>query len=323
MGETKRVLTLDGARDDLILPFQSDSAGASGRVVRLGPAIHEVLDKHNYPESVSKLLGEAVALTALLGAALKFDGTFILQSQSDGPVEMLVADYTAPGHLRGHASFDSERVATLEEQDMATPQALLGSGHLAMTIDQGSDMDRYQGVVPLDDCDLNEAADTYFRQSVQLDTFLRVAVARHYSAPKNGGSGIWQWRAGGLMVQNLTREGGQSGLQPDLDTLPGEEDNKEDWDRVRILAATVEDQELVDPMLSPERLLYRLFHEENVRVYAPQDVSFHCRCTREKVEGLLKRFQAEDLKEMVEEGRINVTCEFCNRIYSFDPKDYL
>lgn len=323
MGETKKVLTLDDARDDLILPFQSDSAGASGRVVRLGPVIHEVLDNHNYPESVSKLLGEAVALTALLGAALKFDGTFILQSQSDGPVEMLVADYTTPGHLRGHASFDGARVAALEEQDKATPQALLGNGHLAMTIDQGSDMDRYQGVVPLDDSDLNEAADTYFKQSVQLDTFLRVAVARHYTAPQNGGSGIWQWRAGGLMVQNLTREGGRSGLQADLDTFPGEEGGKEDWSRIRILAETVEDQELVDPMLRPERLLYRLFHEENVRVYTPQDVSFHCRCTREKVEGLLKRFQAEDMKEMVKEGRISVTCEFCNRSYSFNPKDYL
>ncbi|GAB4226209.1 MAG: Hsp33 family molecular chaperone [Methyloligellaceae bacterium] len=307
--------------DDLILPFQSDSAGASGRVVRLGPAVHQVLENHGYPDPVSQLLGQAVALTALLGAALKFEGTFIFQTQTDGPVDMLVADYTAPGHLRGHAHFDPDRVAALEEKGDLTQQALLGRGHLAMTIDPGADMERYQGVVPLDSMDLNAAADEYFRRSVQLDTFLRVAVARHYEAAPGGG--MWQWRAGGLMVQNLTREGGHSGIHGDPDQVAGEEAGKEDWNRMRILAETVEDQELVDPMLSPERLLYRLFHEERVKVYTPHDVSFHCRCSQARVEALIRRFPASEIAEMIEEGAIRVTCEFCNRSYSIDPADYL
>ena len=309
--------------DDLILPFQTERAAASGRVVRLGPLVDEILTHHNYPEPVSKLLGEAVALTALLGAALKFDGTFILQTKTEGPVSMLVADYTSPGQLRGHATFDRDQVAALAEKDAAAPGVLLGKGHMAMTIDQGADMERYQGIVPLDHCDLNAAADTYFRQSVQLDTFLRVAVARHFTAAQNGKGDSWQWRAGGLMVQNLTREGGQSGVHVDLNALPGDEGSKEDWNRVRILAATVEDQELVDPMLAPERLLYRLFHEEEVRAFSVHPLSFECRCSRQKVQDMLARFGPEDLEDMVEEGEIRVTCEFCNRLYAFPAGEYV
>lgn len=309
-------------RDDLILPFQTDNAAASGRVVRLGSVVDDILAHHNYPEPVSKLLGEAVALTALLGAALKFDGTFILQTSTDGPVSMLVVDYTSPGRLRGHASFDREQVEALETEGAATPDRLLGTGHMAMTIDPGAEMERYQGIVPLENCDLNAAAHTYFHRSVQLDTYLRVAVARHFTASQNGGE-AWQWRAGGLMVQHLTREGGRSGIVIDPDSLPADAGGKEDWNRVRILAATVEDQELVDPMLEPERLLYRLFHEEAVRAFTAHPLTFECRCSRERVEEILSRFAPEDLAEMVEEGEIRVTCEFCNRQYRFDAGEYL
>lgn len=318
MNRPETISTSEHTDDDLILPFQTDNAAASGRVVRLGSVVNEILANHGYPEPVSILLGEAVALTAMLGAALKFDGTFILQTKTDGPVSMLVVDYTSPGQLRGHASFDPDEVDALIREDAATPQRLLGKGHLAMTIDQGSDMERYQGIVPLEDCDLNAAADSYFRRSVQLDTFLRVAVARHFTAARNGGSDSWGWRAGGLMVQNLTREGGQSGVHADLEALPGD-DNKEDWNRVRALAETVQDAELVDPMLAPQRLLYRLFHEEDVRAFQSQSLTFECRCSREKVENMLSRFPAEDLEDMAEDGEIRVTCEFCNRRYAFPP----
>jgi molecular chaperone Hsp33 len=322
MTRPERVRADTPAADDLILPFQTDNAPASGRLVRLGSVIDEILSNHGYPDSVSTLLGEAVALTAMLGAALKVDGTFILQTRTDGPVSMLVADYTSPGQLRGHAMFDRRAVDALAAAEGATPGALLGKGHMAMTIDQGADMERYQGIVPLDHCDLNEAADTYFRRSVQLDTFLRVAVARHFTASRNGSGDGWQWRAGGLMVQNLTREGGQSGVRADLGVLPGD-DAKEDWNRVRTLAATVEDQELVDPMLPPERLLYRLFHEEAVRAFSARPLTFECRCSREKVEEMLSRFGPEDLVDMVEEGEIRVTCEFCNRLYRFAAAEYV
>jgi len=188
--------------DDLILPFQAEQAEVLGRLVKLGPVVDTILSRHAYPDAVSRLLGEAVALTALLGAALKFEGKFILQASTDGPVDLLVADYQAPGGLRGYARFSSEQVAALPQD-----APLLGRGHLAMTIDRGTDTERYQGVVPLEGESLAEAADIYFRQSEQLPTFIKLAVAQHYQAGQ--GERPWTWRAGGLLVQKLTREGGR------------------------------------------------------------------------------------------------------------------
>ena len=295
--------------DDLILPFQADQAEVFGRLVKLGPTVDTILSRHDYPESVSRLLGEAVALTALLGASLKSDGKFILQASTDGPVDLLVADYQVPGGLRGYARFSPERVAELPPDGR-----LLGEGHLAMTIDRGIETERYQGVVPLEGETLTEAADTYFRQSEQLPTFIRLAVARHYRADKAGGR-PWTWRAGGLLVQKLTREGGRAGAREAAF-------EEEDWTRARALAETVEDHELLDPMLPPDRLVYRLFHEEQVRAYRAIPLDTYCSCSRGRVEDLLKRFSAEDLADMVVDGEVWVTCEFCNSRYSFDPASF-
>jgi molecular chaperone Hsp33 len=291
--------------DDLVLPFQAEQADVLGRLVKLGPTVDSILSRHAYPEPVSRLLGEAVALTALLGAALKFEGKFILQASTDGPVDLLVADYQVPGALRGYARFSAVRLAAFEAGDEFS---LLGDGHLAMTIDRGQDTERYQGVVPLEGESLTEAAHTYFRQSEQLPTFIRLAVARHYRAG-TGGEGAWTWRAGGLLVQKLTREGGK--------TSP--KDFEEDWTRAKTLAETVEDHELLDPLLPPERLLYRLFHEEQVRVYRAVPLETYCSCSRERVEELLSRFTPEELADMVVDGEMWVTCEFCNARYQFDP----
>ncbi|MEZ5828749.1 MAG: Hsp33 family molecular chaperone [Hyphomicrobiales bacterium] len=294
-------------QDDLILPFQAEQADVLGRLVKLGPTVDTILSRHAYPEPVSRLLGEAVALTAMLGASLKSDGKLILQATTDGPVDLLVADYQVPGELRGYARFDAERVAELDAEDDA---ALLGQGHLAMTIDRGQDTERYQGVVPLEGESLTEAADAYFRQSEQLPTFIRLAVARHYRS--NGSEGAWTWRAGGLLVQKLTREGGVSSTK----------EFEEDWHRAKMLAETVEDHELLDPTLSPDRLLYRLFHEEQVRVYRAIPLETYCSCSRERVEELLHRFSPEDLADMVVDGEVWVTCEFCNARYNFDPSEF-
>jgi molecular chaperone Hsp33 len=219
-------------------------------------------------------------------------------------VDLLVTDYQVPGALRGDARFSAERVPAL-----APGETLLGEGHLAMTIDRGAEMERYQGVVPLEGESLTEAAHIYFRQSEQLPTFIKLAVARHYR-PGEGGKN-WTWRAGGLLVQKLTPEGGRGGRQRAL--------AEEDWTRAKALAETVEDHELLDPTLSPDRLLYRLFHEEQVRAYRAVPLESYCSCSREHVEELLKRFSAEDLAEMVVDGEVWVTCEFCNRRYNFDP----
>jgi molecular chaperone Hsp33 len=297
--------------DDLILPFQAEHADVVGRLVKLGPVVDTILSRHDYPEPVSQLLGEAVALTALLGASLKFEGKFILQASTDGPVDLLVADYQVPGQLRGYARFAADRVAALGSGDGVSQ--LLGQGHFAMTIDRGSDTERYQGVVPLEGESLAEAADTYFRQSEQLPTFIRLAVAKHYRAGQS--ERPWTWRAGGLLVQKLTREGGRGSSGGGLD--------EEDWMRARALAETVEDHELLDPLLPPDRLLYRLFHEEQVRAYRAINLETYCSCSRERVEELLRRFTSEDLKDMVVDGEVWVTCEFCNSRYRFDPASFI
>jgi molecular chaperone Hsp33 len=182
-----------------------------------------------------------------------------------------------------------------------------------MTIDRGSDTERYQGVVPLEGESLTEAADTYFRQSEQLSTFIRLAVARHYRAGKAGGR-PWTWRAGGLLVQKLTREGGR--------TSRSDAAFEEDWTRAKALAETVEDHELLDPTLPADRLVYRLFHEEQVRAYRAIPLENYCSCSRARVEELLKRFSPEDLADMVVDGEVWVTCEFCNSRYRFDPGSF-
>lgn len=302
--------------DNLILPFQAELAGVSGRLVRLGSAVDDILRGHSYPEPVCKLLGEAVALTALLGASLKFDGKFIFQTKTDGPVSMLVIDYLSTGQLRGYARFDADKVAELEAAGEVEPDVLLGKGHLAMTIDRGPNMDSYQGVVALEGANLSEAADAYFRQSEQLPTFIRVAVARHYTLggfPRAESDTNWHWRAGGLMVQHLTREGGRGAADRTSD--------EDDWNRARILASTVQPEELVDPMLSPEKLLFRLFHEERVRAFKPKRLSFECGCSEERVKAMLSRFGASELEDMAEDGQIRVTCEFCNARYDFSPEE--
>lgn len=306
--------------DDLVLPFRTERSGIIGRLVRLGPAIDEILSHHAAPVPVSQALGEAVALTALLGTALKIDGKLTLQTKTDGLLDFLVVSYETPGRLRGYARYDKRRLSAGEDIDQRT---LMGEGHLAITIDQGEDMERYQGIVALDGDGIGEAALSYFRQSEQLPSFLRLAVARHYTAGENGAPGRWQWRAGGLLVQHLARDGG---IEAAVETSEEDEDilgdTDDDWERTRILASTVEDHELLDPTLAPERLLYRLFHEEGVRAFPSARVEAFCRCSRERVHAFLTSFGAAELADMREpDGSISVTCEFCTKNYRFAPDE--
>ncbi len=305
--------------DDFVLPFQTVRSRVTGRLVRLGETVDRILRRHDYPDGVSETLGEALALAALIGVGLKFDGRLTVQTKTNGPLDMLVADFATPGSLRGYASFDKVACAAV---GAGGERALLGTGHLAMTIDPVSDMDRYQGLVQLDNTSLTEAADTYFRQSEQLPTFIRLSVARERGGRDDDGG--WRWRAGGIMLQHLAHEGGRDAAElaaaEERAVMLGQEDDH--WRRVTVLAATVEDHELVDPTLSPERLLYRLFHEEGVRVQEPRGLGEFCTCSRERVFSFLKRFGAEELADMHEpDGRISVTCEFCSTRYVFEPGD--
>ena len=304
--------------DDLVLPFRTVKSDVIGRIIRLGEVVDCILTRHAYPEPVSYALGEALALTAMLGTALKAQSKLILQTKSDGALDLLVADFVAPGQVRGYASYDKADARLAQTKGRGDQGALLGKGHVAMTIDPGGDSNPYQGVVELEHQPLVQAADTYFRRSEQIPTFIRLAVARHYGPPANGGEPGWRWRAGGLLLQQLPRQGGKrerAGEAHDA-SLEGEDD--ENWTRARHLAATVEDHELLDPLLAPERLLYRLFHEEGVRVTPATVLAAQCRCSRERIHGYLHRFGAEELKEMREsDGGVTVTCEFCSRTYRF------
>jgi molecular chaperone Hsp33 len=313
------------AVDDIVLPFEVSSLDLRGRVVRLGPVIDEILEKHAYPQPVAKLLGEAVVLTVMLGTALKFEGRFILQTQTDGPVRMLVVDFTAPGKVRACARFDKGRVAEAIAAGKTDAAGLLGRGHLAMTIDQGPDMSRYQGLVALDGGTLEDAAHEYFLRSEQIPTRVRLAVAEELRAGKGGAS--HRWRAGGIMLQFLPKSPERARV---ADLHPGDApagvtphvvEEDEAWTEGRALVSTVEDVELIDPSLSSERLVYRLFHEPGVRVFQAGDVRAECSCSRETVESMLKSFSQADRDHMVEDGKISVTCEFCSANYLFAPGD--
>ncbi len=313
------------AGDDAALPFEVAALDVRGRAIQMGPVLNTILAGHAYPDSVSKLLGEALVLAVLLGSSLKFDGKFILQTDTDGPVDMLVVDYRTDGGMRGYARFDAEKVAAAEAEGRTEPGALLGKGVLAMTIDQGPQMSRYQGIVPLDGGTLEDAGHTYFRQSEQIPTRIRLAVAEFQS--RETGELVRTWRAGGLIVQFLPKA--PERMQADLpggdapegmEVEAGEEDDA--WVEAQSLVGTIEDHELTDPAVPAERLLFRLFHERGVRVFSPIQVVDRCSCSREKVEGLLESFSAEEIAESIEDGGIAVTCEFCGRKYAFDPVQF-
>ncbi len=309
--------------DDTIQPFEVAALDLRGRVVRLGPAIDDILTRRDDPPPVAKLLGEAIVLTALLGSALKIHGKFILQTQTDGPVRMLVVDFATPGRLRACAQYDRDRVAAAMDAGDASAGALMGKGHLAMTIDQGPEMSRYQGLVAVEGGGLEAAAHEYFRRSEQIPTRVRLAVAEEFH-PGNGGV-RHRWRAGGILLQFLPKAPERM-RQADLDpgdapegTVPHVVAEDDAWVEGRSLISTVEDVELIDPSVSSERLLYRLFHERGVRVFRNVPVHAQCSCSRDGVRSMLRSFPREDRDDMVENGVISVTCEFCNANYVFSP----
>ncbi|MAN76207.1 MAG: Hsp33 family molecular chaperone [Rhizobiales bacterium] len=311
--------------DDVAVPFTLENLDSRGRVVRLGDQLDTIIARHGYPEPVARLLGEAVTLAALIGTSLKFEGRFILQSRTDGPVSLLVVDFDTPDGLRAYARYDQEALTALVEAGTAKPQDLLGKGVLALTVDQGVHMDRYQGIVALEGESLEEVAHTYFMQSEQIPTRVRLAVAEHSERGQSRPS----WRAGGVLLQHLPEHGGAT--MPDL---PGDGDFDNDdmadpdfieddhWTEAKALLDTLSDAELADPGLSSERLLFRLYHETGVRVFEPPPLVERCTCSAERVEQMINDFTPEDREEMVVDGQIEVVCEFCSTHYHFNPNQF-
>ncbi len=292
------------------LPFQVPSLDLRGRLVRLGPSLDAMLEKHAYPPPVAELLAEAMTLAATLATSIKYDGIFTLQIRGDGPVRLLVTDVTSTGQMRGYAQFDRPALDAALAKDapaISPVPRLLGAGTLAFTVDQGPDTERYQGVVSLEGATLADCAQGYFRQSEQLKTGLRLAVSR-----ASNGDGKAHWRGAALMIQRLPGELTPDGFSDDSD----EADDR--WRRAVILLSTATDKEMLDGSLPAENLLYRLYHEEGVRVSPPRHLQFGCRCSRQRIDNVLRSFPKAEIADLKDDnGEIVVTCEFCLTDYRF------
>jgi len=291
------------ALDDIVSAFQIEGLPVRGRLVRLGAAVDEVLTRHDYPEPVANLLGEACALAALVGSSLKFEGRLIVQAQGDGPVRYVVVDYDTSGGLRGYCRFDADEVAKASE-GFVRPGAktLLGGGVFIMTLDQGPDMDRYQGVTPIEGETLALCAEQYFQQSEQTPTRVRLAVGQ-----ADSGEGL-KWRAGGILIQSIAG-----------DETRGE--TKEAWNHAQAFFETTGEDELIDPTIDSPTLLWRLFNEDGVRLIEEKPLRSFCRCTDDRIAVVIQSFTEAEKAEMVEpDGKIHVTCEYCSRVYAVDPE---
>jgi molecular chaperone Hsp33 len=288
-----------------IVPFHLPSRPVRGRLVRLGPLADALLSRHRNRPEVTALVGEALALAAGLAGALKFRGSFSLQAKGDGAVPLLLADCTDTGALRGYARAAEDRLAPLLA-DAAPPNAaaLLGHGYLAFTVDQGGARDRHQGIVAIEGDSLAEMAMHYFRTSEQLGCWVRLACAQTTAG----------WRAGALILERIASEGG-------VDLPADDAAHEEGWRTALALAVTLTDAELLDDMLSPERLLYRLFHTEGVASDRARALSYGCRCSRARLAGILDTFPMDDLDHMAVDGDIVMTCEFCNIDFRFPRED--
>lgn len=288
----------DETAADRIHPFMLEVSGLRGRLVRLGPALDEILERHPYPDPVAQLLGEAVILGTVLASGLKYDGIFSLQLRGDGPVSLLTMDMTSEGQLRAYARYDDG--ADLEGEAAMTD--LVGKGYLAFTVDQGPGTDRYQGIVDVQGDTLSDCVQHYFRQSEQIDTGISVSVKK-----TEGG-----WFGGGMAIQRLPDQ-----QQP---AFSGNQ-HEDDWRRAMVLMGSARESEMADPGLPPNTLLFRLFHEDGVRVFTPTPVVVDCRCSRDKIGQVLASLPPEELEELSDDGAASVTCEFCNETRSFTLDD--
>ena len=290
---------------DVVLGVAIPSRNARGRIARLGPVVDSVLSSHAYPPVLERLLAEALTLTALLGSLLKEpQGQLTLQAQTEGGViDLMVCDYLG-GELRGYVRHDPERLAAASEEPGL--KELFGKGYLAVTFDQPAANERYQGIVPLEGKNLGDAAQSYFAQSEQIPSLVRLA------AEKRDG----HWVAGGLLLQHLPEgEEGRERLHTRLDNP--------DWPHVAILGGSVKADELTDAGLPLDDLIWRLFHEEDeVRTLAAIKLSRGCRCDPAYVRSVIARFPADEREAMVgDDGFIRVDCAFCSSSFEIEPSE--
>jgi molecular chaperone Hsp33 len=311
----------DNFSGNIVRPFQLEASSLRGRIVRFNNVLDDILTAHNYPPLVNQMLAETITLCALLSSMLKFDGIFTLQTSGDGPIKMLVADMTSTGDIRGCATFDEDRLKVVTKQLSAFSKKevgegsdnhlaqLLGKGYMAFTVDHGLKADRYQGIVELKGHSLVDAVQHYFNQSEQIDTGIKLAVGQR--------DGVW--RSGGIMLQHMPEDGGIEGAEKGVKTSTSNLD-EDDWRRAMIFMGSCTEDEMLAPDLNSHVILTRLFHEEGVRVFDPIKLQHNCRCSIDRVENVLLTMSKEDRDDMVVDGDITMTCEFCSKNYRLDPK---
>ena len=287
--------------EDLVTVFQLDGEPVRGRAVTLGPALNTAIG-NRYPDAVARLLGEALLISAIVAQSLKFEGRLVIQCHgtNKGAVSLLMSDCTTEGHIRGYARWDADALKELQ-LDNRNPGAedMLGGGTFSMTIDQGPDMDQYQGLAAIEGERLSDCAEHYFKQSEQIPTEIRLACGQVQEA-----GGEMEWRGGGIIIQKIAEDASRG-------------DTDEAWDTARALFQTVSDAEMLDPDLSQNDLLYRLFNESGVRVVETSPILAKCKCSKERLENTLKSFEKTALEDMAEDGIIDANCEFCDTTYRF------
>jgi molecular chaperone Hsp33 len=296
--------------DDCVIPFQIDTAHITGRMIRCQKSISRILNQHNYPVPVARLLGEALLLVVLLGSGMKLKHRMILQIKGDGALPLLVADYYADGSMRGYVECKDDLYQKWTGGETINPFLLIGKGHLAITVDNGDDTKPYQGIVPIQGESLSVAILAYIEGSDQIMSALKLYITQ------KDYNGTVQWFGAAMLIQKLGKAGN------DFKTECFDNNDDETWTRIKALFHTLSDSELCDAELSPDRLLFRLFHEEGVRIFEKSMIHFECKCDMSRLEAIFKNSDPSDLQELADEnGIIEANCQFCENKYHFSLKD--
>jgi len=304
MPSRKPATTVNKPYNDFIQPFLIDRSGIRGRLVRLEKSLSNILNAHNYPLPVSEHLAEQIVLAALLSATLSGDGILTVQAKGDGPIRFIVVDVMAGGIIRGYAEVDVEALAKLKSHTLSQ---VFGKGYLAVTLDQGGEAQRYQGIVELTGESLSDAFKGYFIQSQQAEIMVHVAVRPPEGKRKT-------WRAGGIIIERMPLEGGKEAefTREEQDAL---------WERTGLFMHTLKDSEMLDGQVTPQNLLYRLFNEDGVWVTKLQALKSGCRCSRERVKMVLKSLEKAELLDSLDKGKLTIHCQFCNKREVFTKAD--
>jgi molecular chaperone Hsp33 len=284
--------------------FHIGNGAFLGRLVRLDNVIDEITSRHQYPEQVNSVMAECTALAVLFAGSMKYEGLVTLQTQTDGPISMVVVDVTSKGEIRAYARYDENRIIRAQELrktegEIEPAPYLLGGGYIAFTIDQGKDTELYQGVVNIQGKTLSEIALRYFRQSEQIDTHIRLFTRKNRKS----------WEAAGMMIQKMPGEGGK-----DME----KDNNQEAWNEAKVLMDSMSEEEIFDHDLSSENLIHRLYYANHMVVSGIKNYRFQCRCSRDRLLNTLRSFDQKEIDAMSEKNKVTVTCDFCSNNYIFE-----